>query len=78
MPDSRTMQEREMLRRWVQTWKQAGLELEAIRRREIREADNLQVLTQLESAFNHATRTLPPRLTSGMVEMQRYLARLRK
>jgi hypothetical protein len=68
--------ERELIRRWVETWKQAGPKLEEIRRREIQEADNLHVLGLLEGAFNHALRTLPPRPSSGMVEMQKWLARL--
>jgi hypothetical protein len=65
------------VRRWVETWKQAGPELAAIRHQEIRDADNVKVLAALEGAFNHATRTLPPRPSSGMVEMQKYLAKLR-
>ncbi len=72
------MDEREITRRWVQTWKEAGPELEAIRRREIRDADNLQVLAVLEDAFNHAVRTMPPRTSSGMVEMQAFFAKLRR
>jgi hypothetical protein len=72
------MNQRDMMRRWVQTWKEAGPELEAIRQREIREADNLQVLASLESAFNHAARTMPPRTSSGMVEMQAWFAKLRR
>ena len=64
------------VRRWVETWKQAGPELEAIRRREVREADNVRALAMLEGLFNHATRTLRPRTTSGLVEMQKYLAKL--
>ena len=67
-----------MIRRWVQTWKEAGPELEAIRRREIREPDNLQALASMESAFNHAARTMPPRPSSGMVEMQEWFAKLRR
>ena len=55
------MDEREAMRLWVRTWKEAGPELEAIRRREVREADN---------------RSLPPRRGSGMVEMQKWFARL--
>jgi hypothetical protein len=47
-----------------------------IRRREIREADNLKVLAMLVGAFNHALRTMPPRESSGLVEMQRLLAKL--
>jgi hypothetical protein len=69
------MEDREMTRRWVETWKSAAPELEAIRRKEIREADNLQVLASLEGAFNHALRTLPPRESSGMVEMQKWLVK---
>ena len=66
-----------MMRRWVETWKEAGPELEAIRLREVREADNLKVLAMLEGAFNQALRTMPPRASSGMVEMQRWFAKLR-
>jgi len=71
------MTDEEKIRLWVETWKRAGPELEAIRRREIREADNLKVLASLEDAFNHAI-TLPPRPSSGLVEMQARLAKLRK
>jgi hypothetical protein len=70
------MDDREAMRRWVEAWKLAGPELEAIRRKEIREADNVQVLAILEGAFNHALRTLPPRATSGLVELHEWLARL--
>jgi hypothetical protein len=72
------MEEREMIRRWVQTWREAGPVLDAIRCREIREADNLKVLASLEGAFNQALRTMPPRPSSGMVEMQKWLAKLRR
>ena len=54
------LDERELMRRWVQAWKEAGPKLDAIRRQEIQDADNLQVLTALEGAFNHAVRTMPP------------------
>ncbi len=72
------MDDRAAIQRWVEAWRQAGPELEAIRRREVREADNLVVLSQLSGAFNYATRTMPPRESSGLVEMQRYFARLRR
>ena len=71
------MDEREMMRRWVQTWKEAGPELEAIRREEIAKADNNQVLAALEDAFNDALKA-PPRESSGMVEMQKWFAKLRR
>ena len=71
------MDDSELVRRWVDTWKAAGPELEAIRRREVREADNLQVLAMLEGAFNQAL-LLPVRESSGLVEMQSCLAKLRR
>ena len=70
------MDDHEAMRRWVETWKEAGPALETIRHEEIREADNLQVLSVLEGAFNHALRTLPPRTTSGLVELHEWLAKL--
>jgi hypothetical protein len=70
------MEEREAIRHWVETWKEAGPKLEAIRHREIREADNLKTLALLESAFNHALRTSPLRPSSGLVEMQEWFAKL--
>src|SRR6202030_1127206 len=73
--DNRSMEERDVMRRWVETWKRAGPELEAIREREIREADNVQVVAMLRGAMNLATQ-LPPRTSSGLVEMQRFLAKL--
>jgi hypothetical protein len=66
-----------MIELWVRTWKEAGPRLEAIHCREVQEADNLKVLASLEGAFNHALRTLPPRPSSGLVEMQKWLAKLR-
>jgi hypothetical protein len=72
------MDEREAMRRWVETWKQAGPELEAIRRKEIEKIDTLESLAALEGAFNHATRNLPARDSSGLVEMQKWFAKLRR
>lgn len=34
------------------------------------------LLAALKDAFNHAIRSLTPRLSSGLVEMQRYLSKL--
>jgi hypothetical protein len=72
------MDEREMIVRWVRHWQDAGPELEAIRRAEVRDADNPQVLALLETAFNQALRSRPMRMTSGLVEMQVLFAKLRK
>jgi len=72
------MEDREMMRRWVQAWKSASPELEAVRWREVRQADHPKALAPLEGAFNQTLRTLPPRPSSGMVEMQDWLAKLRR
>jgi hypothetical protein len=72
------MDEREAMRRWVETWKQAGPELEAIRRKEIEKINVIESLAALEDAFNYATRNVPPSDTSGLVEMQRWFAKLRR
>jgi len=72
------MDEREKMRLWVETWKRAGPELEAIRREEVRDADNNKVLDLLEDAFNDALESRPPRESSGMVEMQTLFAKLRQ
>lgn len=71
------MDTREDIERWVACWKEAAPKLEAIHRREVQEADNLRVLALLERAFNQALR-LPPRPSSGLIEMQKWLAKLRK
>jgi len=70
------MDEREQMRRWVQNWKELGPILENIRREEIVAADNVAVMAVLAGAFNDAA-TLPMRETSGLVEMQRWLGKLR-
>jgi len=52
--DNEYMTEKEMMLRWVQTWKEYGPELEKIRLREVREEDNLLSLRLLAPAFDHA------------------------
>jgi len=72
------MDEREAMRRWVETWRQAGPELEAIRRKEIEKIDVQKELAVLEDAFNYAIKNTKPEPTSGLVEMQRLFAKLRR
>jgi hypothetical protein len=72
------MDEREMMRLWVGTWKRAGPEFEAIRREEVEKADNVKVLDLLEDAFNAALDSRTPEPTSGMVAMQHWFAKLRR
>ncbi len=76
--DNEDMTEKEMNRRWAQTWKEYGPELEKIRLREVRVEDNLLSLRLLAPAFDYAARTDPPDKSSGLVEMQRHFAKLRR
>jgi len=60
---------------WMAACKRAGPALEAIRRQELRSQDNVAALEILTFDADY---TVPPRLaraSSGMVEMQRILAK---
>jgi hypothetical protein len=65
-----------LVKRWVETWRLAGIELERIRRKELRELDTYRAIEQLCGPGNY---TLPPRApkpTSGLVEQQRLFMKL--
>lgn len=69
----------ELLRKWVETWTRAGPELDAIRRRELEaltDDDIRQIVQNLMSV--PLLPDLPMRLDSGLVEQQRWFARLRE
>jgi hypothetical protein len=72
------MTEKDAVRQWAQTWKEFGPELERMRLEDVRDEDNLLSLRLLARAFNQATRTHTPSETSGLVEMQQHLAKLRR
>jgi len=58
-------------RRWVETWKFAGAELERIRRRELRERDAYHAILLLCGDADYTVPPRAPRPTSGLVEQQR-------
>jgi hypothetical protein len=78
MAGRQIIKDRELMRQWVETWKQAGRELDEIRKREIASTDTREAIRQLfgssEAMFSH----LPPRPTSGLVEQQAWFAKLRR
>ncbi len=75
--DNEVMTDQEMIKRWAQTWKEVGPELELMRLREVRDEDTALSLELLAPAFEQALRTGGPDAGSGLVEMQRYFAKLR-
>jgi hypothetical protein len=68
--------DRELLRRWAETWERVGRELEAIRRREIESVDTQEAIRQIFGS-GPLIDNAPPRTTSGLVEQQKWFARLR-
>lgn len=66
------------LKKWVRRWKSAGTELEKIRKKQIRGSDTRLAIELLDDAFRSALRLFPPKPTSGLVEQQKLLHRLKK
>ncbi|MDA0225055.1 MAG: hypothetical protein O2975_02960, partial [Proteobacteria bacterium] len=68
----------DIVRRWVQTWRRAGVEMGALRRRELAALTDDDVRRQLQDLFSTAVpAATPKRGVSGLVEQQRLFARLR-
>ncbi len=76
MADPQAAADREQVRRWVDTWREAGLALDDLRRREIQATDTREAIRQI---FGQAStfQDLSPRTTSGLVEQQAWFAKLR-
>lgn len=70
--------DRELLRRWVETWRLAGVELDEIRRREIESVDTREAIRQIFGPAGPWLRDLPAPTTSGLVEQQAWFAKLRR
>jgi hypothetical protein len=59
-------------KRWVETWKLAGADLERIRRREIRQLDTYQAISLLCGPADYERPPRAPKPYSGLVEQQRW------
>lgn len=66
------------MKRWVETWKAAEVELSAIRRRELRAIDTQTALIHLADAFESCRIQFTPSATSGLVAQQAWFKLLRK
>ncbi len=58
------------MRQWVRRWQLAGVELEHMRREEIRHANTRQAIENLDDAFESALRHHVPSSHSGFEEQQ--------
>ena len=73
------MSEKELIRKWIETWRLAGPEFEAIRRRELEEMTDAQACeAALDLLRFPMPPDLPPRTGSGLIEQQRWFAKLRQ
>ncbi|MEK7674435.1 MAG: hypothetical protein AAB676_01205 [Verrucomicrobiota bacterium] len=71
-----TKKERALTKRWVETWKKAGPELERIRREEVKRTKTAQGMQALAGCVTWTLRDQPPRTTSGLVEQQAWFSKL--
>jgi len=77
MPDPDGNSERELMRRWVDTWRRAGPELDEVRRREIESADTQEAVRQLFGTGGDPIDIPSPSATSGLVDQQAWFAKIR-
>jgi hypothetical protein len=58
-------------RRWVETWRKAGPELERLRREELRALDVQRAIALLCGPVDYRLPPRAPKPTSGLIEQQR-------
>lgn len=66
-----TLEQIALGKRWVETWRLAGEDLEHIRRREIRELDTYKTILRLCGTADYTQPPYAPKPWSGLVEQQR-------
>lgn len=57
-------------KRWVETWKKAGVVLEQLRREELRHLDGQKALALLCGPADYRVEPRAPKPTSGLIEQQ--------
>jgi hypothetical protein len=65
-------------RRWVETWRAAGPELERIRQDELRRLDTRRAIALLCGPADYTIPPRAPKPTSGLVEQQRWFQKIRR
>ena len=73
-----TEAERELTKRWVQTWVQAAPELQKVRDADIRAADTASMIECTAALFRDAVKNFPPKPVSGLVEQQKWFMKLHR
>ena len=62
-------------KRWVETWRLAGEDLERIKRKEIRELDTYKTIQLLCGSADYTKPPYAPKPWSGLIEQQRWFKR---
>ena len=67
-------------KRWVETWRRAGEELERLRRAEIASIDTREAIRQIfgSDVASHGPALPAPSPTSGLIEQQAWFTRIQK
>ena len=73
----KTKCDNKVMHQWVKRWQQAGVELERVRRDEIRQANTRQAINNLDDAFESALRHHVPSTHSGFEQQQALFHRRR-
>lgn len=66
-----------LARRWVNTWEQAGKELEQIQRKELRELDRMKAISLLCGEADYTQPPRAPKPYSGLIEQQYWFMKAR-
>ena len=66
-----TPEQIELAKRWVETWRLAAIDLEGIRRKEIRELDTYKTISLLCGPRDYTKPPYAPKPWSGLIEQQR-------
>jgi hypothetical protein len=67
--------EQARVRAWIRNWQELGPKLARLRRESVRQTDTSRAMEALDLAFRSARAYHRPRLTSGLVEQQRWFKR---
>ena len=63
---------------WVDTWQKAGQALERIKAEELRTMDAQEAIRQIMPMCDWCIEHAEPRTTSGLIEQQRWFAKMRE
>jgi hypothetical protein len=71
-----TAEERELMKKWVETWKTTGPILERLRREDVRNANTGLAIQHLSGLVLPSLQQYPAKPTSGLIEQQALFKKL--